>query len=39
MEDLEMKQHVFPRVGWKLDQIDHNGMILDIGVGGEGVIG
>ena len=39
MEDLEIKHHVFPIVEWKLDHLDHKGMILDIGGGGEGVIG
>lgn len=39
MKDLEKKYHIFPLVEWNLDQIDHRGMILDIGGGGEGVIG
>ncbi len=39
MEDMEIKHHIFPRVEWKLDHIDRDGFILDIGGGGEGVIG
>jgi len=39
MEDLKEKHHVFPLVEWEFDEIESAGLILDIGGGGEGVIG
>ncbi len=39
MEELKKTNHVFPLVKWELQEIDHKSWILDIGGGGEGVIG
>ena len=40
MEELRKTNHVFPRVDWDFEDIAfENGFILDIGGGGEGVIG
>lgn len=40
MKDLEKNNHIFPRVDWDFDSLDlGEGFILDIGGGGEGVIG
>lgn len=40
MEELRKTNHVFPRVDWDFEDIAFdNGFILDIGGGGEGVIG
>jgi len=40
MKELEKDNHFFPRVDWEFDDISfEDGFILDIGGGGEGVIG
>jgi len=40
MEELRKTNHVFPRVDWDFEDIVFdNGFILDVGGGGEGVIG
>jgi len=40
MEELKKTNHVFPRVDWDFEDIIFgDGFILDIGGGGEGVIG
>ena len=39
LDELEKKHHIYPSVEWTLVDIEHQGMILDIGGGGEGVIG
>jgi len=39
MEEMRKNNYVFPLVEWELQDFDHQGWILDIGGGGEGVIG
>ncbi|MCJ7734262.1 MAG: methyltransferase domain-containing protein [Anaerolineales bacterium] len=40
MKDQQEKDHyIFPQVDWELEKFEHEGFVLDIGGGGEGVIG
>jgi ubiquinone/menaquinone biosynthesis C-methylase UbiE len=39
MEEYKKTHHVFPKVELDLPDFEHDGLILDIGGGGEGVIG
>ncbi len=39
MDDFEKKSYFFPQVDWELQDNEHQGWVLDIGGGGEGVIG
>lgn len=39
LEELAKKHYLFPLVCWKLDDFPQQGLILDVGGGGEGVIG
>ena len=39
MDDFKKRSYFFPQVDWELQDIEHQGWVLDIGGGGEGVIG
>jgi ubiquinone/menaquinone biosynthesis C-methylase UbiE len=39
MDDFESRSYFFPQVTWELEDLEHQGWVLDIGGGGEGVIG
>lgn len=39
MEELEKRFYIFPQVDIDIEDFDYEGYILDIGAGGEGVIG
>lgn len=39
MDEIEKKHYIYPAVEWTLVDFEHQGMILDIGGGGEGVMG
>ncbi|TFG50082.1 MAG: class I SAM-dependent methyltransferase [Anaerolineales bacterium] len=39
MDQQEKDHYIFPQVDWELEKFEHEGFVLDIGGGGEGVIG
>jgi len=39
MDQHEKDHYIFPKVNWELEKFEHEGLVLDIGGGGEGVIG